>query len=251
MLAPQELKNKDFSKALRGYNPQEVDEYIEFLLEKYTEAYRENSELERKLHSVIAMLDQIKDDEESIRSTLVNAQKAGEKIIRDANERADAIVNGIKERCDEVIKQFKTEANEEVNNIWRIRTSIIEFKQKLYTLYSGHLEDLQGISVNELTDIIVPDTGKVVNGIVSDVTSQFKRDLEEKTDADADTDDEDDGEDTAAAASGEGNNGTEDQSGAPEGSGEGGNDGSGGGSTSGDTDDIDDFIKFFEDKADE
>ena len=34
MLAPHELKNKQFSKSLKGYNPQEVDAYIEFLLEK-------------------------------------------------------------------------------------------------------------------------------------------------------------------------------------------------------------------------
>ena len=47
MLPPHELKNKTFGKAMRGYNPVEVDEYIEFLIEKYTELYRENDELER------------------------------------------------------------------------------------------------------------------------------------------------------------------------------------------------------------
>ena len=31
MLAPHELKNKSFTKTMRGYNPQEVDEYIDFL----------------------------------------------------------------------------------------------------------------------------------------------------------------------------------------------------------------------------
>ena len=59
MLAPHELKNKQFSKSLKGYNPQEVDAYIEFLLEKYTEAYRENNELERKLRIVVTNLDEI------------------------------------------------------------------------------------------------------------------------------------------------------------------------------------------------
>ena len=47
MLAPHELKSKSFSKSLKGYNPSEVDDYIEFLIDKYTELYRENSELER------------------------------------------------------------------------------------------------------------------------------------------------------------------------------------------------------------
>ena len=88
MLAPHELKSKSFSKSLKGYNPSEVDDYIEFLIDKYTELYRENSELERKLRIVVTNFDEIRDEEEAIRSTLLKSQKLGEKIIRDANERA-------------------------------------------------------------------------------------------------------------------------------------------------------------------
>ena len=65
MLAPHELKNKTFGKAVRGYNPNEVDDYIDFLIEKYTELYRENDELERKLKIVVTNLDEIRDEEES------------------------------------------------------------------------------------------------------------------------------------------------------------------------------------------
>ena len=36
MLAPHELKSKAFSKTLKGYSPAEVDDYIEFLIDKYT-----------------------------------------------------------------------------------------------------------------------------------------------------------------------------------------------------------------------
>ena len=90
MLAPHELKNKTFGKAVRGYNPNEVDDYIDFLIEKYTELYRENDELERKLKIVVTNLDEIRDEEESIRATLVKAQQLGEKIVREANEKADA-----------------------------------------------------------------------------------------------------------------------------------------------------------------
>ena len=48
MIAPHELKNKEFSKSLRGYSTVEVDEHIAFLLEKYTELYRLNDELENE-----------------------------------------------------------------------------------------------------------------------------------------------------------------------------------------------------------
>ena len=84
MLAPHELKNAEFSKSLRGYSTAEVDEHIEFLIEKYTELYRLNDELEKKLRITEAQLDALKAEEESIKSTLVNAQKASTQIINEA-----------------------------------------------------------------------------------------------------------------------------------------------------------------------
>lgn len=75
MLAPHELKNREFTKSLRGYSTVEVDEHIDFIIEKYSELYRENDELEKKLRLTEAQLDAMKGEEESIRSALVNAQK--------------------------------------------------------------------------------------------------------------------------------------------------------------------------------
>lgn len=176
MLAPHELKNKAFSKAVRGYNPAEVDDHIEFLIEKYTELYRENAELNRKLRIVGTKLDEIKDEEESIRSTLVGAQKMGEKIIKDANDKAELITGSIKERCDAVIADFKRRMVKEKEEMWLIRTSILDFKQEVFDLYRKHIEELQGINVNKLEDIVLPNESAIVENILSDVAEAVKND---------------------------------------------------------------------------
>lgn len=178
MLAPHELKSKTFSKSLKGYAPAEVDEYIEFLIGKYTEAYRENNELERKLHVVVTNLDEIKDEEESIRSALLSAQKMADKIIRDANERADVITGAIKERCDAVIAEFKEQLQAEKEEMWEMRNRVVEFKKQLFDLYRGHIEALKGISVNEIDEIVLPDEDAVVARIFTDV----KQGIEESND---------------------------------------------------------------------
>lgn len=178
MLAPHELKNKTFAKAVRGYNPSEVDDYIEFLIEKYTELYRENNELERKLKIVVTNLDEIRDEEEAIRSTLIKSQKLGEKIIRDANERADIITASIKERCDTIIADFRDQLSDERKEMWHIRTSILDFKKNVYDLYRSHIEELQSISVNELEDIVLPDEAEIVGHIFNDVKTAIQSEIE-------------------------------------------------------------------------
>ena len=174
MLAPHELKNKAFSKAVRGYSPTEVDDHIEFLIEKYTELYRENTELNRKLRIAVTKLDEIKDEEESIRSTLVNAQKMGEKIIKDANDQADLITGAIKDRCDAVIVDFKRRMVKEKEDLWNLRTAVLDFKTEVFELYRKHIEELHGISVNKIEEIVLPNENAIVEGIFGDVAEAVK-----------------------------------------------------------------------------
>ena len=183
MLAPHELKNKQFQKTFKGYNPQEVDEYLEFVLEKYTEAYRENSELERKLRIVVTNLDEIKDEEESIRSTLISAQKMAEKIINDTNERADIITGAIKDRCDGVIAEFRQQLQAEKEKAWEIRTRIIDFKKAVYELYGKHIAELKDLSVNEIEDIVLPNDDALVAGIFNDVKGRIEEEAQRRKNA--------------------------------------------------------------------
>ncbi len=180
MLAPHELKNKQFQKTFKGYNPQEVDEYLAFVLEKYTELYRENNELERKLRIVVTNLDEIKDEEESIRSTLISAQKMAEKIIADANDRADIITGAIKDRCDGVIAEFRQQLQAEKEKAWIMRTRIIDFKKSVYELYGTHIAELKDLSVNEIEDIVLPNDDALIAGIFNDVKGRIEEETERR-----------------------------------------------------------------------
>lgn len=184
MLAPHELKNKSFTKTLKGYNPAEVDEYIAFLLDKYAEAYKENNELDHKLRVVVTNLDEIKDEEESIRSTLISAQKMAQNIIADANEKADVITGAVKDRCDAVIAEFKEQLRAEKEEMWELRTRIVDFKKQLFDQYRDHLQAIKDVSVNEIDEIVLPNEDAVVAQIFKDV----KQGIEDGT-----HDDEDDG----------------------------------------------------------
>jgi cell division initiation protein len=177
MLAPHELKNKTFGKSLKGYNVAEVDDYINFLIDKYTEVYRENIELERKLRIVVTNLDEIRDEEESIRNTLVSAQKMGEKIIRDANERADIITESIKKRCDSVIEDFKIQIAKEKEELWTVRATVLDFKKKLFEAYRTQIEEVRNISVNELEELVLPSDSELVGKIFGEVKATIEEEI--------------------------------------------------------------------------
>lgn len=149
MLPPHELKTNKFAKVFHGYSPEEVDDRIAFLLEQYTSLYRENDELERKLRTALAQLDSYKNDEESIRSALVNAQKAGGKVLRDASERAELLLQATKETCDRLVAESAIAIRDQMALLEQLRTQTRVFRTTLLEQYRAQLALIEEGAVSE------------------------------------------------------------------------------------------------------
>jgi len=184
MIPPYELKNKDFSKVMRGYNPSEVDEHFNFIIEKYTELYRENDELERKLKTAYAKLDEIKNEEESIKNAMVNAQRASTKIMTEANDRADIIINTARKSCDRILSDFRKKIQEERAILVGLNKAISEFKDKLFKTYQAHIINIEQVELLDEDEIIkysLTDesyTSAVVQNIKQEILGMTNEDTE-------------------------------------------------------------------------
>ncbi len=148
MISPHELKDKTFQKAVRGYSIAEVDEYFEFLIDKYTELYRENAELEKKLHVMSAKYDELSNDEKSIREVIVKAQKLSERIIDSAKNEANETIASVSARCDEIISRTKEKVNAEREKIENLAQSAESFREKLYAQYLEHLKLVKAMDID-------------------------------------------------------------------------------------------------------
>jgi len=131
---------------MRGYNTVEVDEYIEFLISKYTELYRENDELDRKLKAAVTRLDEMKNDEDSIRSTLIDAKRAAGKIKADAEERAEAIVRSAKASCNTILRDFNEKIDLGRDTLATLQRDAFELKQELFERYSEHIRFIEKLT---------------------------------------------------------------------------------------------------------
>lgn len=146
MLPPHEIKAKDFTHAIRGYSAEEVDEYADFVLKKYTELYRENDALETKIAQMKSELDKYHSDEESIRNALVEAQRSSTKLVDEANERAEIILHSAKLNCDKILSEFKSAVKEERDELLLLRGMVKKFKEDLFIAYQTHIEYIEKIA---------------------------------------------------------------------------------------------------------
>lgn len=149
MVSPKELKNSGFSKTIKGYSVNEVDEYVAYLLAKYNEAYTEHAELERKYSAALIQLNEVKSEEVIVTETILNAQKMAEAIIQDAKQKANEIKGSVSDSCNRILDVYRTKVAVERDKLVECEKAVAEFKDSLYDAYRKHISLIDNIMPDE------------------------------------------------------------------------------------------------------
>ena len=88
MLTPQEVASRAFPKAVMGgYNMASVDEFLDELSDDYSALYKENAVLKSKLKVLVEKVEDYRATEDSMRATLLTAQKMADSIVKEAEQK--------------------------------------------------------------------------------------------------------------------------------------------------------------------
>ena len=94
MFTPQQIDQIAFSRStFGGYDMQQVDEFLEPLTEDYVTLYKENALLKSKMRVLVGKLEEYRKSEASMKEAVVNAQKAADKMILEAEAKCAQMLN--------------------------------------------------------------------------------------------------------------------------------------------------------------
>lgn len=108
---PQDITNRQFEKAARGYKTEEVDEYLRDIAIAYAKAVKEKEESELKIVKLVEKINEYRNDEDAIRDALLVAQKQGNRIISDAKAEAESIVSEAQTKRDSLLAEIKNDCD--------------------------------------------------------------------------------------------------------------------------------------------
>lgn len=109
-LTARDVHEKQFHDAWRGYNQEEVDDFLDRIAEVLDRIQRENSALHNRLKELEQAVATSREAEEMLKKTLVTAQQAAEEAIAKAKAKAEQLVTDAEERT----KKSRDEARERV-----------------------------------------------------------------------------------------------------------------------------------------
>ena len=101
------LAHPQFSKGLSGYKVEEVDSYIDKVLDTIKDLKDQNEVLEEKIGVLAESLQKYREDEDSLREALLGAQKMGDSIIKNANNKAEITMREASVKAAHIVEEAR------------------------------------------------------------------------------------------------------------------------------------------------
>ena len=134
MLTPLDIQKQEFGVKMRGYNADEVDDFLDLVGADYEKLYRENKELKDKMIVLNKSIEEYKNIETSLRNALLYAQNTAEDMKKSANEKAQNI-----------ILEAENKARDKSQEFTQLQTEIDTYKTKIKSFCNVMLEMLEKI----------------------------------------------------------------------------------------------------------
>lgn len=149
MLTPLDIENKRFSKTLKGYNVDEVDDFLDQLTIDYEKLYKENAELKEKIENDKKDLEHYRNVEHTLQNTLVMAQTTADDIKANAQSRADQIIRDAQSEAKRATESVTKEEFEIRKRTEELKRQFGVYKAKMEALLISQLELLQDKDTDE------------------------------------------------------------------------------------------------------
>jgi cell division initiation protein len=148
-ITPMDIEQQEFSKSFRGYNEEEVDDFLDKIVKDYEELINENVRLNEEIERMQEKLKEFGEIEESLRSALLNAQKSAEEMKGRVESEAKIIIEKAELEAKSLKQQVFQKEDIMKNEIDNLRRYKYNFKEKFKSMLNLYLkmietEDFEG-----------------------------------------------------------------------------------------------------------
>ena len=129
-----EIKDKTFSTRFRGFDPEEVDEFLDIVVRDYEDLVRSNHDKDLHIKSLEDRLSYFDEMKDSLSQSVLIAQDTAERVKQAASERSNNIIHQAEQDAQRLLEEAKYKANEilrhATDNAKKVAVETEELKNK-------------------------------------------------------------------------------------------------------------------------
>ena len=206
-LTPLDIQNKTFPTKMRGYNQDEVDDFLDLVVRDYEELTQRNRELEKAVKHSEEKLEYFNELKDALNQSIIVAQDTADKVKTSASKESEVIVTSAQNKADELVAnaekrahQLTTDAEEKARKILTVATEKARqlatetealkkktrvFHQRISLMLESQLEQVKS---PEWDEILQPFSSYVTDSheVIKEVLAK-QLDNENDTDVNSDT----------------------------------------------------------------
>lgn len=168
-----DINNKDFKKNFRGYDCDEVDEFLDKVAEDYETIYKENSLLKDKLELLEEKLKHYSKIEATIQNTLLLAQNAADQARETAKNESGLIIKQANDSSKKIIDKAHNEVIKINEDYEKVKQEFMRFRAKFKNFMSSQLDTFNELERDFLKEYNV--------GVTSDYSKIEPKGIENKS----------------------------------------------------------------------
>ena len=139
-LTPMDINNKEFKRVLRGYCPEEVDEFLDQIVEEYEILFKENTALKEKLENSNDKIEHYSKIENTIQNTLLLAQNTAEQAKANAQKEADVIIKSANDTAQRILDKAHNDVIQINDEYDRVKQEFTKFRAKFRNFINAQLQ---------------------------------------------------------------------------------------------------------------
>ncbi|WHK43225.1 cell division protein DivIVA [Enterococcus faecalis] len=142
-LTPLDIQNKDFSTKMRGYNQDDVDDFLDQVTRDYEDALQKNRELEKSLKHAEEKLQYFNELKDALNQSIIVAQDTADKVKSSANKESEMIITSADNQAKETLVEAERKSNAMIADAEAKSTQILAEAIERARQLAGETEDLK------------------------------------------------------------------------------------------------------------
>lgn len=152
MITPADIENKEFSRAKKGYDVDEVDDFLDLIIVDMEKLIRENRQLKDELGKAHVQVDKHMSTETSVYETLESARSLMNDIAASAERRAEILLKNAELEANLITREAKESVAKYTEEGNRLKDRVEMLKERYKKMLEAELERLDFGSAEVLED---------------------------------------------------------------------------------------------------
>jgi len=152
-LTPLDIHNKEFGRGFRGYDEDEVNEFLDQVIKDYELVLREKKILEEKAADLEQRIHHFSSIEDTLNKSILIAQEAAEEVKRNAQKEAKLIIREAEKNADRIINEALVKSRKVSFDIEELKKQAKVFRTRFRMLLEAQLDMLNNDDWDKLMEL--------------------------------------------------------------------------------------------------